>query len=58
MEAERPSFHETQLLIQIIGHFPPRILQVRSSAKDPAYEELVIPERLREFKVNLSGIPG
>ena len=45
-------------ILQIIGHFPPRLLQVRPSAKDPDYEELVIPERLREFSVSLIGISG
>ena len=34
------------------------MLQVRPSAKDPAYAILVIPERLMEFKVDISGIPG
>ena len=57
-EAGRLPFPEMKLLLQIIGHFPPRQLQVRPSAKDPAYEELVIPERLREFAVSHSGISG
>ena len=57
-EVGRLSFPEMQILLQIIGHFPPRQLQVRPIAKDPAYEELVSPERLREFAVKLSGISG
>ena len=47
-----------QLLLQILGHFPPRLLQARPNAKDPAYEELVIPERLKDFKVDLSAVSG
>ena len=57
-EVERLKFPDMQLLLQIIGHFPPRILQARPNAKDPAYEELVIPERLRDFKVDFSSITG
>ena len=52
------SFPEMQLLLQILGHFPPRILQVRPSAKEPAYGELVIPERQRGRKADLIAIPG
>lgn len=55
-EIERLSFPEMQLLLQILGHFPARQLLIRPNAKDPAFEELVIPERLREFKVDLSSI--
>ena len=57
-EVERRHFPEKQLILQILGHFSPRQLQARPSAKDPAYEELVIPERLREFTVSLGGISG
>ena len=57
-EVERLKFPDMQLLLQILGHFPPRMLQARPSAKDPAYEELVIPERLKDFKVDLSTIAG
>ena len=57
-EVERLKFPDMQLLLQILGHFPPRILQARPNAKDPAYEELVIPERLRDFRVDLSSIAG
>ena len=38
-----------------MGHFPPRQLQIRANANGPAYEEIVIPERLREFAVSLRG---
>ena len=47
-----------QLLLQILGHFPPRIPLARPNAKDPAYEELVIPERLKDFKVDLGAVSG
>ena len=57
-EVERRPFPEMQLLFQILGRFPPRQLHARPNAKDPAYEELVIPERLREFTVSLGGIIG
>ena len=32
------------------------MLCVRPNAKGPEYEEIVIPERLREFNVSFSGI--
>ena len=57
-EVERLKFPDMQLLLQIIGRFPPRILQARPGAKGPAYEELAIPERLRGCKVDLSSITG
>ena len=55
-EAERRPFPELQLMLQILGHFPPIQLQIRPNTNDPAYEELVIPERLRTFTADLSGI--
>ena len=55
-EVERRPFPEMQLLLQILAHFPPRQLRARPNAKDPPYEELVIPDRLRVFEASLSGI--
>ena len=55
-EFGRRSFPETQLLLQILGHFPPRRPHVRLKAKGPAYEEIAIAERLSEFAASLSGI--
>ena len=57
-EIERLSFPEMQLLLQILGHFPARLLLVRPNAKGPAFEEIAIPERLEEFKADLSSIGG
>ena len=57
-EVERRSFPEMHLPIQILGNFPPRQLQIRPNAEDPAYGEIVIPARLREFTASLSGIGG
>ena len=34
------------------------MLQARPNAKDPAYEELVIPEQLKDIKVGLSAVAG
>ena len=42
-EIERLSFPEMQLMRQILGHFPARLLLARPNAKDPAFEEIAIP---------------
>ena len=55
-EVGKRSFPELQLMLQILGHFPQRQPQIRPNANDPAYDELVIPERLREFTASLGGI--
>lgn len=55
-EIARLSRPAVQFWLQILGHFPPRQLRIRPNAKDPDYEEIVIPERLREFNVDLAGI--
>ena len=55
-EVGKRSFPGPRILLQILGHFPPRRLMARPNTNDPAYEEFVIPERMREFPVSLSGI--
>ena len=55
-DVEKRSLRELQMMRQILGDFLPRQLQIRPNAKAPAYEELVIPERLREFAADLSGV--
>ena len=47
---------EMQLLLQILGRCHPIRLKARPNAKDPDYEELVTPHRMREFSANMSGI--
>lgn len=55
-EIERMSFPWVHLLLRILGNFSPRQLRIRPNAKDPDYEELVIPERMREFNADISGL--
>ena len=57
-EVDRLKFPAMQLLLRVLGHFPPRMPQARPSDKDPAYEKLVITERPKGFKVDLSATAG
>ena len=57
-EVDRLKFPGMQLLLHVLGHFPPRMPQARPIDKDPAYEELVITERLKVFEVGLSATAG
>ena len=52
----KSSLPELQLVSQFLGDFPRESFKIRPNAKDPAYEEIVIPERMREFTARLSGI--
>ena len=47
-----------QLLLRILGHFHPQQLRNRTNAKDPSYEEVVIPTRLANFPVGFRGLTG
>ena len=53
-ELGRRSFPEMQLIMQLLEHFKPQFLKSKDNAKDPLFEELVIPERLRNFRDDLS----
>ena len=39
--------------MQLLAHFKPQIMKSRDDAKDPMFEEPVIPERLRNFAAGL-----
>ena len=56
-DGERRTFSQMHLLLQILGHFSPQ-LRNRPNAKDPSYEEVVIPSRLATFAVDFSGLAG
>ena len=57
-EAEGKSFPELHLLMQLFSHFQPIVTKLRANAKDPAFEELVIPRALARYTADLSGLGG
>ena len=57
-EGERRTFPQMQLLLQLLGHFHPQQQRNRPNAKDPSYEEVVIPTRLANFSVDFRGLTG
>ena len=57
-ENERKSFPEMQLLMQIFSHFAPVVVRQRLNAKDPSFEELVIPQKLAQYTADLKGLGG
>ena len=54
----RKSSPELQLLTQLFTHFAPVMVRQRPNAKGPAFEELVIPQKLPRYTANLSGLGG
>ena len=44
--------------MQLFAHFLPISAKHRANAKDPAYEEVVIPRRLAEYSVDLRNLGG
>ena len=52
----RRSFAETQLIAQLLSHFSPQLAEQRTISKDPMFEEVVLPERLRAYTADLSSL--
>ena len=55
-ELDRRSFPEMQLITQLLGHFTPQLAKQRTSSKDPLFEEVVLPERLRNYTADLPSL--
>ena len=56
-DVKKRPFPDLLTMLRISGHPPPAgQLQNRPNAMGPAYDELVIPERLRNFAVSLGGV--
>ena len=51
-QLDRRSFPDMQLIMQLLEHFKPLSLKSRANAKDPLFEEVVIPTRLRNFRAD------
>ena len=45
-----------QLIMQLLEHFKPLSLKSRANAKDPLFEEIVLPSRLKNFRADFSQI--
>ena len=56
-ELERKAFPETQLLMQLLAHFAP-VQKQRANPKDPTFEEVVLPVKLRDYKAYFSCLGG
>ena len=57
-QLDRRSFPEMQLIMQLLEHFRPQLLKSKANAKDPLFEEVVIPARLRNFRADFSPAGG
>ena len=53
-ELDRMSFPELQLIMQLLSHFTPLVARNRANAKDPPYEEIVLPGKLRRYSADPS----
>ena len=53
-QLDRFSFPDMQLIMQLLEHFKPLSLKSRANAKDPLFEEVVIPTRLKNFRADFS----
>ena len=53
-DIERLAFPDLQLILQLLSHFSPHLLKPRANAKDPPFEEAVLPEKLKAYKADLS----
>ena len=42
--------------MQLMSHFAPLVIRNRANAKDPPYEEVVPPEKLRRYSADLSAL--
>ena len=51
---DRRSFPDMQLIMQLLEHFKPQLLKSKANAKDPLFEEVVIPDRLKNFRADFS----
>ena len=56
-ELERQAFPEMQLLMQLLAHFAP-VQKQRVNPKDPTFEEVVLPVKLRDYKADFSCLGG
>ena len=53
-DIERLAFPDLQLILQLLSHFSPQLLKPRANAKDPPFEEAVLPEKLKAYRADLS----
>ena len=56
-DLERKAFPEMQLLMQLLSHFAP-VQKQRVNPKDPTFEEVVLPVKLKEYKADFSCLGG
>ena len=52
-DLERKAFPEMQLLMQLLSHFAP-VQKQRVNPKDPTFEEVVLPVKLKDYKADFS----
>ena len=56
-ELDRMAFPEMQLLTQLLSHFAP-VQRQRANPKDPTFEEVVLPAKLKGYKADFSCLGG
>ena len=56
-ELGRKAFPEMQLLLQLPAHFAP-VQKQRVNPKDPTFEEVALPVKLKEYKADFSKLGG
>ena len=56
-DLERKAFPEMQLLMQLFSHFAP-VAKPRTNLKDPPFEEVVLPVKLKDYTADLSSLGG
>ena len=42
--------------MRLLSHFAPLVVRNRSNAKDPPYEEVVLPGKLRRYSADISAL--
>ena len=55
-ELGRRSFPEMQLIMQLLSHFSPQMVKPSNNAKGPAYEEVLLPGKLKAYTADLSDL--
>ena len=55
-ELGRRPFPATQLIMHLVAHFAPMRTRSRANSKDPPYEEIVLPEKLRRYSPDLPAL--
>ena len=56
-DLERKAFPEMQLLTQLLPHFAP-VQKQRVGPKDPTFEEVALPVKLKEYEADFSPLGG